>query len=173
MRTILVADVEANGSTRKLRIEVSNRRDLAFTLDCELDYRGSPMYLELPRSYQTALGARRAARWLIGEPLVWREPTEEDLRPKSSPLRDTSPGPSSMATGAPAQAALSLPPAQLAWFKQFEERTNSEPIGLELLQDGEMTFKQAAQYSLACYLQQAQEAAQFLERDLQPLIADE
>jgi hypothetical protein len=36
-----------------------------------------------------------------------------------------------------------------------------------------MTFKQAAQYSLSCYLQQAQEAAQFLERDLEPLIADE
>ncbi|CAD0264240.1 hypothetical protein DENIT_20129 [Pseudomonas veronii] len=36
----------------ELRIEVANRFDRPFTLDCNLDRRGSPVYLELPRRYQ-------------------------------------------------------------------------------------------------------------------------
>jgi hypothetical protein len=62
---------------------------------------------------------------------------------------------------------------QRAWFKAFQERTGSDPLGLELLQEGAMTFAQAANYSIKCFLSEAEEMAQGLERELQPLIAGE
>ncbi|NWA11975.1 hypothetical protein [Pseudomonas gingeri] len=55
----------------ELRIELSNKADMAFTLDCNRTRTGSPAYLELPRRYQTARGAKLAAARLIGEPLDW------------------------------------------------------------------------------------------------------
>lgn len=75
-RTLFVAEVKVGGLSRQLRIEVANRADLAFTLDCSLDNRGSPVYLELPRRYQTARGAKLAAARIVGEPLKWTQPQE-------------------------------------------------------------------------------------------------
>jgi len=57
-----------------LYIRVANRFDKPFTLDCTLDRRGSPAYLELPRHYQTLRGAKSAAAKLFGGGLEWRTP---------------------------------------------------------------------------------------------------
>ncbi|WP_020191007.1 hypothetical protein [Pseudomonas putida] len=57
-----------------LYIRVANRFDKPFTLDCNLDRRGSPAYLELPRHYQTLRGAKSAAAKLFGGGLEWRTP---------------------------------------------------------------------------------------------------
>ena len=72
--TLFIAQVMVGGLTRMLRIKVGNRSDLAFTLECSLDGRGSPIYLELPRRYQTARGAKLAAARIVGEPLKWMQP---------------------------------------------------------------------------------------------------
>ena len=77
-RTLFVATVAyPNAMPRQLRIAVGNRADLPFTLDCDTDRRGSPYYLELPRRYQTARGAKLAAARIVGEPLTWTEPSED------------------------------------------------------------------------------------------------
>lgn len=70
-KVLFTAQVDRN----ELRIEVANKVDLAFTLDCNRLRNGSPAYLELPRRYQTARGAKLAAARLIGEPLEWRAAT--------------------------------------------------------------------------------------------------
>lgn len=57
-----------------LYIRVANRFDKPFTLDCNLDRRGSPVYLELPRHYQTIRGAKSAAARLFGGGLEWETP---------------------------------------------------------------------------------------------------
>ncbi|WP_223508768.1 MULTISPECIES: hypothetical protein [unclassified Pseudomonas] len=58
----------------ELYIRVANRFDKPFTLDCNLDRRGSPAYLELPRHYQTLRGAKSAAAKLFGGGLEWETP---------------------------------------------------------------------------------------------------
>ena len=55
----------------ELRIEVANRMDRAFILDCNWTRSGSKAFLELPRHYQSARGAKLAAARLMGEPLEW------------------------------------------------------------------------------------------------------
>lgn len=55
----------------QMRIEVANRADLAFTLTCDRERNGSMIWLELPRNYQTARGAKLAAARIVGEPLQW------------------------------------------------------------------------------------------------------
>ena len=72
-QVLFTAQVDRN----QLRIEVANRADLAFTLDCNRTYTGSPAFLELPRRYQTARGAKLAAARLIGEPLEWSAAASE------------------------------------------------------------------------------------------------
>lgn len=62
----------------ELRIEVANKSDLAFTLTCNRTYQGSMAWLELPRSYQTARGAKLAAARIIGEPVQWITATPHD-----------------------------------------------------------------------------------------------
>ncbi|MDD1014311.1 hypothetical protein [Pseudomonas rubra] len=62
---------------------------------------------------------------------------------------------------------------QRSWFNDFQNRTATEPMGLEEWTSGAMTFAQAAQFSLRCFLVEAEEMAQGLERDLQPLIVNE
>lgn len=62
---------------------------------------------------------------------------------------------------------------QRAWFKAFQDRTGTDPLGLDHLQDGTMTFARAAQYSIECFLREAEEMAQGLERDLVQLTASE
>ncbi len=57
-----------------LYIRVANRSDKPFTLDCNLDSRGSHAYLELPRHYQTLRGAKSAAAKLFGGGLEWKAP---------------------------------------------------------------------------------------------------
>jgi hypothetical protein len=57
-----------------LYIRVANRSDKPFTLDCNLDRRGSHAYLELPRHYQTLRGTKAAAAKLFGGGLEWRVP---------------------------------------------------------------------------------------------------
>jgi hypothetical protein len=59
-----------------MRIEVANRADLAFTLTCDRARNGSMIWLELPRRYQTARGAKLAAARIVGEPLQWSAPGE-------------------------------------------------------------------------------------------------
>lgn len=59
---------------------------------------------------------------------------------------------------------------QQAWFKEFEDSTGGSALGLEDFEDGLMTFAEAAQYSLACYRQEAQATADRLELELNPLI---
>lgn len=58
----------------ELRIEVSHRIDKPFTLECNLDRRGSSVYLELPRRYQTVRGAKSAAARIVGSGLEWKTP---------------------------------------------------------------------------------------------------
>lgn len=58
----------------ELRIEVANRFDTPFTLDCNLDRRGSPVYLELPRRYESVRAAKSAAARLLGGGLEWKAP---------------------------------------------------------------------------------------------------
>lgn len=67
---LFVAKVGGN----ELRIEAANCFDRPFRLDCNLDYRGSPVYLELPRRYQTVRGAKSAAAKLLGSGLEWTDP---------------------------------------------------------------------------------------------------
>lgn len=61
---------------------------------------------------------------------------------------------------------------QRSWFDEFQKRTGTEPMGLDGWSTGASTFGIAAQYSLQCFLKDAEEMVQGLERDLQPLIAD-
>jgi hypothetical protein len=61
---------------------------------------------------------------------------------------------------------------QRAWFKASQERTGTDPLGLDHLEEGAMTFAEAAQYSIRCFLSEAEEIAQGLERDLLPLTAN-
>lgn len=58
----------------ELRIEAANRFEKPFTLECNLDRRGSRVYLELPRSYQTVRGAKSAAARMLGSGLDWKPP---------------------------------------------------------------------------------------------------
>ncbi|MFJ3487086.1 hypothetical protein ACIPL1_27260 [Pseudomonas sp. NPDC090202] len=67
-RTLFTAQVGSD----ELRIEVGNRFDLPFTLDCNLQRNGSPVYLELPRRYQTVRAAKAAAARLLGAGLEWK-----------------------------------------------------------------------------------------------------
>jgi hypothetical protein len=60
--------------TNELRIEAANRFEKPFTLECNLDRRGSRVYLELPRSYQTVRGAKSAAARMLGSGLDWKAP---------------------------------------------------------------------------------------------------
>ncbi|WP_395593104.1 hypothetical protein AB4P93_00365 (plasmid) [Pseudomonas sp. B26140] len=62
----------------QMRIEVANRRDLAFILTCDTDRKGSMYWLELPRRYQTARGAKLAAARIVGEPVKWQTPPEAE-----------------------------------------------------------------------------------------------
>jgi hypothetical protein len=61
----------------QLRIDVANRFDLPFTLDCNLQRNGSPAYLELPRRYQTVRAAKAAAARLLGAGLEWKPAASE------------------------------------------------------------------------------------------------
>ncbi|WP_123724953.1 hypothetical protein [Pseudomonas protegens] len=58
----------------ELRIEAANRFEKPFTLECNLDRRGSRVYLELPRGYQTVRGAKSAAARMFGGGLEWKAP---------------------------------------------------------------------------------------------------
>lgn len=58
---------------------------------------------------------------------------------------------------------------QGVWFGEFQSHTGTEAMGLEEWAAGTMPFTQAAQHSLACYLMEAQEVADRLERALDPL----
>ena len=62
---------------------------------------------------------------------------------------------------------------QLAWFKAFRASTGTDPMGQDHWEDGTMSFADAAQYSLKCFVTEAEEMAQGLERALQPLIASD
>lgn len=66
----------AQDGRHQLYIEVANRFDLPFTLGCDLDHRGTPVYLELPRRYQTARAAKAAATRLLGAGLEWKSPVD-------------------------------------------------------------------------------------------------
>ena len=70
----------------ELRITVSNRFDKPFTLECNRDRRGSPIFMELPRLYQTVRGAKAAAAKLLGGGLEWKlaAPLETVLHPVTS-----------------------------------------------------------------------------------------
>lgn len=59
------------------------------------------------------------------------------------------------------------------WFDEFQKRTGTEAIGLEDWSDGTSTFSVAAQYSIDCFLREAEEMAQGLERDLRPLVVND
>jgi hypothetical protein len=72
-RTLFVAKVEAQGLGAELRILVDNGLDLPFTLEGDSDYRGTAYFMELPRNYQTARGAKLAAARIYGAPLKWVE----------------------------------------------------------------------------------------------------
>jgi hypothetical protein len=61
----------------QLRIDVANRFDRPFTLDCNLQRNGSPTYLELPRRYQTVRAAKAAAGRLLGAGLEWKSVASE------------------------------------------------------------------------------------------------
>lgn len=50
-----------------------------FTLDCGWTRQGSKQFIELPRMYRTARGARQAAALLAGESLDWKEPVPSEL----------------------------------------------------------------------------------------------
>jgi hypothetical protein len=63
-----------------------------------------------------------------------------------------------------------LTPAQRAWFNEFAASTGGDGAGLDDLEAGLKNFAEAAQHSLACYRQEAQETANRLERDLSSLI---
>lgn len=72
--TMLVAKVQMGREHIDLRIEMDNRPDLAFTLVCNDNRRGSPALSELPRRFQTLRGAQQSARLLIGEKIDWQDP---------------------------------------------------------------------------------------------------
>lgn len=59
---------------------------------------------------------------------------------------------------------------QGVWFGEFHLQTSTEPLGLEKWVAGTMFFAEAAQYSLTCYPQKAQEMVDHLERQLNTLI---
>lgn len=75
----------------ELRIEATNRFDKPFTLDCNFEYRGSRVYLELPRSYQTVRGAKSAAARLFGGGLEWMAPAPitDDMKSAFEPCIDS------------------------------------------------------------------------------------
>lgn len=50
-----------------------------FTLDCRWTRQGSKQFIELPRMYRTARGARQAAALLAGESLDWKDPVPSAL----------------------------------------------------------------------------------------------
>ena len=64
----------------ELRIEVANKADLAFTLTCNRTRTGNMAWMELPRSYQTARGAKLAAARIVGEPVQWNAATQSDTK---------------------------------------------------------------------------------------------
>lgn len=55
----------------ELRIETDDQFGAGITLDCNLAYNGSPVFLELPRRYKTVAAAKSAAARLMGVPLAW------------------------------------------------------------------------------------------------------
>jgi hypothetical protein len=63
-----------------------------------------------------------------------------------------------------------LTPAQRAWFNEFADSTGGDGVGLDDLEAGLTNFVFAAQHSLACYRQEAEETANRLERKLESLI---
>ncbi|VWC49533.1 hypothetical protein BLA13014_07603 [Burkholderia aenigmatica] len=56
-----------------LWLETRQGRDTVF-LDCGTRRNGDRHYLELPRGFKTARGARQAAALMLGERLTWRAP---------------------------------------------------------------------------------------------------
>lgn len=66
--------VANEGCANELRIEVANRAVKPFTLECNYDRRGTRIFLELPRSYQTVQGAKLAAARIAGSGLEWSAP---------------------------------------------------------------------------------------------------
>lgn len=73
-RVLLTSDNRYGGTLVQFRIELNAQSLLPFTLECGRDRRGTRHFLELPRSYKTARGAKLAAAKIFGEPLVWTEP---------------------------------------------------------------------------------------------------
>lgn len=60
--------------------------------------------------------------------------------------------------------------AQRAWFKEFEDNTGGDALGLQDLEDGLTTFAEAAQHSIACYREETRAMADRLEQALNPLL---
>lgn len=87
-KTTLVAKVQMGLERIDLRIEVANRPDLAFTLACNDNRRGSPALSELPRRFQTLRGAQQSARLLIGEKIDWKDPEFSNI--DASPQHEVS-----------------------------------------------------------------------------------
>jgi len=55
----------------QLRIEHRNLMSRPFVLDGSTDRKGTAVFMELPRSYETLRGAKQAASRLMGERLEW------------------------------------------------------------------------------------------------------
>lgn len=73
MAKVISEATETNGVKFTLEAE----SDGMVRLDCSRDYKGNSHYLELPRRYKTARGARQAAALLAGEKLNWHAPSVE------------------------------------------------------------------------------------------------
>jgi hypothetical protein len=72
-RTLFTATEGCN----QLRIELHNRSHLPFTLTCSTRHNGSPAWLELPRRYASARGAKLAAASIIGSGIKWHAVSEQ------------------------------------------------------------------------------------------------
>lgn len=80
MPTVITTTTLANGHTMEITQDPGGM--FPFTLDCGWQGNGFKQFIELPRVYKTARGARQAAALLAGEPLAWEAPRSEQIQTK-------------------------------------------------------------------------------------------